>query len=93
MNLIKRLPKGKQLVLLWAIIDFGFDEKEPNLTEHCADIFAVAKPLILANNRHYEDGCKGGRPRKITQGFLNSETNDNYKDTVKNNYKGKYANL
>lgn len=64
---IKRLPDAEQLKALWAIIDYGLDDTEPE-DDGCTymAIFDMAKPQIDANIKRKADGAKGGRPAKQT---------------------------
>jgi hypothetical protein len=64
---IKRLPDAEQLKALWAIIDYGLEDMEPE-DDGCTymAIFDMAKPQIDANIKRKADGAKGGRPAKQT---------------------------
>nr|DAT57146.1 MAG TPA: hypothetical protein [Caudoviricetes sp.] len=62
---IKRLPDAEQLKALWAIIDYGLDDAEPEDDGGTyMSIFDMAKPQIDANIKRKADGAKGGRPAK-----------------------------
>lgn len=62
---IKRLPDAEQLKALWAIIDYGLDDTEPEDDGGTyMSIFDMAKPQIDANIKRKADGAKGGRPAK-----------------------------
>lgn len=64
---IKRLPDAEQLKALWAIIDYGLDDTEPEDDGGTyMSIFDMAKPQIDANIKRKADGAKGGRPSKQT---------------------------
>lgn len=64
---IKRLPDAEQLKALWAIIDYGLDDTEPEDDGGTyMSIFDMAKPQIDANIKRKADGAKGGRPAKQT---------------------------
>lgn len=73
---IEELDDKKQLKLYKAITNFALKNSEPaNLQGIEKAIFALIKPQITANNKRYEDGKKGGRPRKNkTTGFENEKT-------------------
>lgn len=64
---IKRLPDAEQLKALWAIIDYGLEDMEPEDDGGTyMAIFDMAKPQIDANIKRKADGAKGGRPAKQT---------------------------
>lgn len=55
------------------ILEYAFNEVEPESKEGIAyALFCMAKPQIDANNQRFENGKKGGRPRK-TNGFENEK--------------------
>jgi len=95
---VKQLPTESQLEALWAIIDYGLNGTEPKGGLSTA-IYLMAKPQIDANNRRYENGCKGGRPKNQTE--TKQKPNDNQtitkqkpkeKDKEKKKDKNKYLN-
>ena len=47
-----------------AIVNYGIYGKEPELEGIPQAVFALVKPQIDANNKRYESGAKGGRPKK-----------------------------
>ena len=62
---VKLLPKEYQLEALLAILEYALEDKMPSDQQSLALIpFTVAKPQIDANNEKYENGKKGGRPKK-----------------------------
>ena len=64
---IKRLSDAEQLKALWAIIDYGLEDTEPEDDGGTyMSIFDMAKPQIDANVKRKADGAKGGRPVKHT---------------------------
>lgn len=75
---IKTLPEDQQLKALWAVIDYGLDQTEPD-DGIAKAIWIMAKPLIDKNAQRYENGKKGGRPKKtqiINSKFNNGVTRD-----------------
>lgn len=61
---IRLLPKKYQLQFYNALFDYGFDGVLPeNLPGGAAALFNALKPQVDANNRKYENGKKGGRPK------------------------------
>lgn len=74
---IKRLPDAEQLKALWAIIDYGLDDTEPEDDGGTyMSIFDMAKPQIDANIKRKADGAKGGRPAK----HINIEETNGYEN-------------
>ena len=62
---IRLLPKKHQLQFYNALFDYGFDGVVPdNLPGGAAALFNALKPQIDANNRKFENGKKGGRPKR-----------------------------
>ena len=89
---IEGLSNESQLKVYQAVTNFAIRGIEPtNLVGIEKNIFALIKPQILANNKKYKDGCKGGRPtkqektnkknhrllNKKTNGYKNKKPNDN----------------
>lgn len=81
-----------------AIMEYGFNKKEIELSGVAKAIFTLIKPQLDANNKKYENGCKGGRPKteKKPKNNLketnlkpndNENENDNDNDKKKNNKK------
>jgi len=74
---IKLLPKRYQLAFYDALFDYMFDDVEPSkLVGGAAALFKALKPQIDVNNQRYENGKKGGRPRK-NQTETKPKPNDN----------------
>ena len=92
---IRMLPAEQFKASALAILEYGLDGKEPDTDGIERTVFCMAKPQIDANNRRYENGTKGGRPKtKPNQ----TETKDNLdkskpepkeKEKVKDNVKEK----
>ncbi len=65
---IKILPDKKKLEIYEMIIELGLNfnkvESKDNLIK---SLFTLIEPQIASNNKRYEDGKKGGRPRKIEE--------------------------
>lgn len=60
---ITHLGDDDQLASVKAIVEYGLYGKEPECSGVATAIFMMAKPQIDANNRRYENGTKGGRPK------------------------------
>lgn len=91
---IRLLPKKYQLQFYNALFDYGFDGVVPeNLPGGAAALFNALKPQIDANNRKFENGKKGGRP-KGNQKETKPKPNDNQSITKPkpNEYANGYAN-
>lgn len=62
---VKLLPEEYRLKALMAILEYALEDKMPSQEEDLSLIpFTIAKPQIDANNERYENGKKGGRPKK-----------------------------
>ena len=75
---IRRLPAEQFKASALAILEYGLDGKEPETDGIERTVFCMAKPQIDANNRRYENGTKGGRPKTKTN---LTETKDNLDGT------------
>ena len=64
---LNELPDEDRLRLYDAILNFGIYDKEPELSGIDAAVFALVRPQIEANNRKYQNGTKGGRPKNQTE--------------------------
>ena len=65
-----------------AIMEYGLNEKEPETSGIEKAIYLLAKPQIDANNRRYQNGTKGGRPKTETEPNRNqTEPNRNQTET------------
>lgn len=60
---ISCLPDAEQIALYRAIMEYGLKGKEPELSGAALGMFLLMKPQIEANNRRFENGKKGGKPR------------------------------
>ena len=93
---IKLLPKKYQLQCFDALCNYALNdeplEKLPGTVEAILKSF---KPQVDANNRKYENGCKGGRPKnnqdetkpkpKNNQDVSKAKRNDNVNDNDNDN--------
>ena len=61
------LSKKDKLVLFDALCNYALNDIEPELVGVPAAIFKLLKPQVDANNRRFENGCKGGRPKKTEE--------------------------
>lgn len=101
---IDMLPEDEQLKAYRAIARYGLDgtEPEPEIDSVYMAVFLLAKPQIDANNRRYENGKRGGRPKatdkeagnnqaetktKPKQNQAETEAEPNYKVKVKDKVK------
>lgn len=72
---IKDVDPPDQLAAYNAIFDYAFDDISPDIKGAASAIFKLAKPQIDANNKRYENGKRGGRPKTKTKPSENqSET-------------------
>jgi hypothetical protein len=68
------LKDKDKLQLFNAISELSLNENETKLTGVCKNIFTAIKPQIVANSERYENGKRGGRPKKETNGFQKEKT-------------------
>lgn len=69
----KDMPPKDRLAFYDALIGYAIEGKEPTSITKVANIaFVLSKPQVDANNRRYENGKQGGRPKK-TDGFENEK--------------------
>lgn len=71
---LQDLKDKDRLKVYDSICELALNNKETELTGVSKTIFTLIKPQILANVKRYENGKKGGRPRKETIGFAEKET-------------------
>lgn len=74
------LSKKDKLLLFDALCNYALNDIDPELTGTAAAIFKLLKPQVDANNRRYENGKKGGRPKK-NQEETERKPNDNQTET------------
>lgn len=89
------LKDKDKLQLFSAISELSLNNNDIKLTGICKNIFTAIKPQIVANSERYENGKKGGRPKKETIGFKKTKTigyenkkpneNDNDNENVNEN--------
>lgn len=68
------LSKKDKLTLFDALCNYALNDVEPELAGVPAAIFKLLKPQVDANNRRYENGCKGGRPKETKPKPNNNQT-------------------
>jgi hypothetical protein len=96
----KGLPDESRLRLFDNICELALNDRDiDGLHGIEVNIFTLIRPQIEANNQRYENGKKGGRPSKKTNGYKKEKTigyetekpNVNVNDNVNENiYKKKY---
>lgn len=70
------LSKKDKLILFDAICNYALNDIEPELTGVPLSMFKLLKPQLDANIRRFENGKKGGRPKKTE-----TKPNDNQTET------------
>ena len=81
--------------LFEAICEYALNDTEIELTGAADGMFKLLKPQLDANTRKYENGCKGGRPKKNlnetkpkpkrNQTVSKPKRNDNHNDNDNDN--------
>lgn len=74
------LSKKDKLILFDALCNYALNDIVPELTGTTNAIFKLLKPQVDANNRRYENGKKGGRP-KANQTETKTKPNDKQTET------------
>jgi len=89
---IKELEPLHQAQIWEAVFEYGLNQKEIELKGLPSTIFTLIKPQLDANIRKYENGSKGGRPKKQKEtkekpknNLKETETKANVNDNVNNN--------
>lgn len=90
---IKELDPQDQVQIYNAIFEYQFNKTEPKLSGVCKSIFTLILPQLEANNKRYENGKKGGRPKqketkikpKNNQNKTKPKPNVNVNDNVNEN--------
>lgn len=61
---IEQLPQKEQLQTYKALLNFAFNDKEPEneLKGASSIIFEMAKPVLKSSKQKYDKGIKGGHP-------------------------------
>ena len=72
---LQDLKDKERLKMYDAICELALNNKEIKMAGLAKTIFTLIKPQILANQKRYENGKKGGRPKKETNGLQEEETN------------------
>lgn len=76
---LKELPDKSRLKIYDAICDYALRGIEQDLSGVEKAVLSLIKPQLKANNQRYENGCKGGRPKKNqneTDGYDEEETKE-----------------
>ena len=77
---------NKRLEIYEAIFELALKNNEIELKDNISKVvMGLIKPQILANNKRYKDGLKGGRPKTKTTGFDKEKPNVNENDNVNEN--------
>lgn len=82
---ISTLPEDEQLLLFKAVIERALFGTETALKGCAKGMYDLIIPQIVANERRYINGCKGGRPQtktkpKHNQNETKAKPNDNVND-------------
>lgn len=84
------LEPEEQLETLLALCAYALDGIEPSFTGPPAAVFAIARANLDANQRRYENGKKGGRPKAESKKAEEPEKpevlpkeNDRYKELLR----------
>ena len=78
----KNLPQKQYKEVMNALFEYALNGVEPKLSATSESIFLLIKPQIDANNKKYENGCKGGRKPKVNQTVTKGKPNSNQSITT-----------
>ena len=81
---IKELDKDVRCECYEALIDYALDGIEPETNGIVMAVFKAFKAQIDANNRRYENGQKGGRPKNQTETKTKPKQNQTETETKPN---------
>ena len=83
---IKELPEENRLRIYESLFEYAMNDQEPNLSGVDMALFKALSPQIQANNKKFEAGAKGGRPKNHR--LLNNKTNgyENEKPSITNGF-------
>lgn len=80
---IRDLPRDVQGEIYTAIMEYGLYGKETEQLKPIArSIFTLVKPLLYNDMTRYENGSKGGRPKKPNQNRTETESKPNHNLTI-----------
>lgn len=77
---VSLLPLESQGKVYDAIFKFAFENIEIELDGIELAVFLLIKPQLIANRTKYENGCKGGRPKKEDSEQKTSENRSIFED-------------
>ena len=80
-EIIKYLPSKEKLQLYDAILEYMFEDKEPELKELLKGIWINIKMPLDNNKKNIKNGQKGGRPKQIKE--QDEKPKENPKETQK----------
>ena len=74
---IKELDDKDQVIIYNAIFEYEFYKIEPELKGANKSIFTLILPQLEANDKRYENGKKGGRPKNQKETKIKPKQNQN----------------
>jgi hypothetical protein len=81
---ISELTNEQQGIVYNAIFNYALNSVEPELIGIAKTVFTLIKPQLDANNKRFENGSKGGRPKQ-TETKTKPNNNQNKTKTEPNN--------
>ncbi len=79
----KSLPEDEGNKFLKGLLEYAFYGIEPEFDGVSASFFMLIRPQIDANNRKFENGKKGGRPKKVETDSVNGSEDEVRPETEK----------
>ncbi len=79
---LQELPDQERLEVLDGIIEYALNDEEPAGSGIVKALFVAFKPQLDANDRKYENGLKGGRPKKPNQNQTETKAKPNHNQGI-----------
>jgi len=75
---VKELDEADQIKVYNALFAYALDGEDPELSGVPAAIFKLMRPSVDSNNQKFENGSKGGRPKKPNHNQSETEPKPNH---------------
>lgn len=76
------LTEKERLRLYDSIVKYALDDEPPQLSGAASGLFYLIKPQIDANNKRFENGRRGGRPKEPKDNQKETKPKPNHNQTI-----------